>query len=100
MVKIIFKTKNGEITAEANVGDTLLEVAQTNKIKLFGGCDGAGVCGTCRVSIDQQYAEVLNKKTLEEEVILEILPSSSVNDRLGCQVIVSEAMDGMIVTVL
>jgi 2Fe-2S ferredoxin len=98
-VKIIFRINGKDQVVEASIGDTLLEVSQKNQISLFGGCGGAGVCGTCHVLIDDEHISKLNPKSDSEEELLDILPIAKNNSRLACQVIVSEDLEGMIVTV-
>jgi 2Fe-2S ferredoxin len=99
MAKIIFKSGNSETIVEAKNGETLLEIAVKNDIKLFGGCCGAGVCGTCHVFIDDEFINKLNEKTFEETDLLEVLSNGKVNSRLACQVIISDELDGMTVTI-
>ncbi len=99
MAKITFKTAGTETTVDAAVGETLLETAKKNGVKLFGGCDGAGVCGTCHVYIDQDFIDKVNAASMDEEDLLEVLPNGKMNSRLACQVIVSENLDGLIVTI-
>lgn len=99
MAKIIFKTDAGETVVDAVLGDTLLEVAKKNGISLFGGCDGAGVCGTCHVFIDPEYISKVNEATFEEQDLLEILPNGKTNSRLACQIVITEQLDGMLVTI-
>ncbi len=99
MTKIIFKTDEKETIVEAISGETLLEVAKKNGINLFGGCDGAGVCGTCHVFIDHKYISKVNEATFEEQDLLEILPNGKINSRLACQIVITEQLDGMLVTI-
>ncbi|MDR1488810.1 MAG: 2Fe-2S iron-sulfur cluster binding domain-containing protein [Holosporales bacterium] len=98
-IKIIFN-RAGKITeAVAEVGDTLLETAHKNGIKLFGGCSGAGVCGTCHILVEESYLNKINPPTDEELDIFDIFPNFSSNSRLACQVIVSDSAHGMTVTI-
>ncbi|MDR0744659.1 MAG: 2Fe-2S iron-sulfur cluster binding domain-containing protein [Holosporales bacterium] len=99
MAKIIFKSESSETIVEATNGETLLEVANNNNIKLFGGCCGAGVCGTCQVFIDNNFINKLNEKTPEELDLLDVLPNGNHNSRLACQVIISDELDGMVVVI-
>lgn len=99
MPKITFKSNDFEITVDAVVGDTLLETAHKNNIELFGGCGGAGVCGTCHVLIDDGHLEKLNEKSDDEDDLLDVLQNGCGNSRLACQVVVSEDLDGMVVTI-
>jgi ferredoxin len=99
MVVIKFKSKSGETMAQAAVGETLLGVAQKAGVDLFGGCGGAGMCGTCHVLVDMAFDDKLNEQSIKETDLLEIIPSRKPNSRLACQVIVSEEMDGLTVTI-
>ena len=99
MPKIIFKTENSEITVDAVVGETLLEAASRADVPLFGGCGGAGVCGTCHVFIDSEFIKKLKEPNLEELDLLDVIPTVNANSRLACQVTVTEDLDGMIVTI-
>ncbi|MDR0695704.1 MAG: 2Fe-2S iron-sulfur cluster binding domain-containing protein [Holosporales bacterium] len=99
MVAIKFKSKAGEVLAHANVGETLLMVAQKSGVDLFGGCDGAGVCGTCHILVDHDFLEKLGEPSIEENDLLEVIPSRAPNSRIACQVTVSEGMDGLTVTI-
>lgn len=99
MPKIIFQFDNTEIEVNAIVGDTLLETAKKNGIKLFGGCDGAGVCGTCHVFIDPNYISKVNEATFDEQDLLDVLSNGKTNSRLACQIVVTEQLDGMKVVI-
>lgn len=99
MPKIIFKTEDKEITIDAIVGETLLEAANRSDIPLFGGCGGAGVCGTCHVFIDQEFLKKLNEPALEELDLIDVLPNGNSNSRLACQITITEDLDGMVVTI-
>lgn len=99
MPKIIFKSENKEIVVDAVVGETLLETANKADVPLFGGCGGAGVCGTCHVFIDQEYLKKLNEPALEELDLIEVLPNGNSNSRLACQIVITEELDGMTVTI-
>lgn len=99
MPKIIFRKNEQDSTVDAEVGDTLLEVAKKNDIDLFGGCDGAGLCGTCNVAIDESFLSKLEPPCGNELDLLDIVSCGRDNIRLACQVIVTENMDGMIVNI-
>ena len=101
MIKIIFRTADADIEVLATVGETLLEVAQKNNIKLFGGCDGAGVCGTCHVHIDSEFWAIMNNfaEPSEDELdMLDVVQQSCETSRLACQVVVRAEFDGMVVS--
>jgi 2Fe-2S ferredoxin len=99
LAQIIFKKNEIETVAEMVEGTTLLDLAKQNNVKLLGGCDGAGVCGTCHVYIDQEHFEVLEVADEGEQELLELLPNAKPNSRLACQIVLDSRMDGMVVTI-
>lgn len=99
MAKIIFRINGKDTAVNATNGETLLEVANNAGIELFGGCGGAGICGSCHVYIDNEYIKKLNDASFEEQDLLDSLPQGKINSRLACQVVVSDKLDGMIVEI-
>ena len=95
MAKIIFRSNGVDTAVDAQNGETLLEVATKAGVELFGGCGGAGVCGSCHVYISNEHLPKLNDATFEEQDLLEALPNGKVNSRLACQVVISDECDGM-----
>ena len=67
MVNIIFRHNGKDTVVQANAGETLLEAANNAGVELFGGCGGAGVCGSCRVNIDSSYIDKLEEYLKEAE---------------------------------
>ena len=99
MAKITFRTKTGDKVVEATNGETLLEVASRTGVELFGGCGGAGVCGSCHVYIDPEFVDKLEEPSFEEQDLLDVVPNGKFNSRLACQVEVSDALDGLVVII-
>ncbi len=99
MAKIIFRTNKGDTIVEAENGESLLEVANKAGVELFGGCGGAGVCGSCHVYIDPEFFSKLEEASFNEQDLLDIVPNGKFNSRLACQVKVSDALDGMTVII-
>lgn len=99
-VKIIFKHEDGqEHEVEANIGDSLLEVARMHDISIEGSCGGVCACATCHVWIDDPWFASLPSASDAEENMLDNAQQPAPNSRLCCQVIVTEEMNGMILTV-
>ena len=94
-IKMRWKGKAfGEKMATAKVGQTLLEVSRANDIYLEAACEGSLACSTCHCILDTKaFSEAKPPKEAEEDLLdlaFDLRPTS----RLGCQVIVTEAMDG------
>ncbi len=79
---------------DAEVGDTLLEVARKNKIPMRAICGGWARCATCHVELDAQCCKRLPAAAEDELDMLDKAHGVTQNSRLGCQVRVAEWMDG------
>ena len=78
-------------------GDTLLEVAWDNQLTVEGACGGAMACSTCHMIIDSHWIEKLDPPGEEEDAILDLAWDAGSSSRLGCQIKLVDALDGMIV---
>lgn len=101
MTKIIFKYAGGttkEIDAENGI--SLLEVAHSNNIPLEGACEGSLACSTCHIIVeDEAVFNSLEEPSEEEEDMLDLAFGLTETSRLGCQIIVSNEIDGIVLKV-
>jgi ferredoxin len=98
-VKITFVLPGGqEKTIEANVGDTILDVIEENDIPVFGGCSGAGICGSCRVKIENADGKIEPAEDQELNVTGAFHLAEDV--RLACQVTLTQSSDGLRVVLI
>ena len=82
---------------DAPVGLSLLEVAHQNDIDLEGACEGSLACSTCHVIVDPVWFDRLEPIGEDEEDMLDLAFGLEKTSRLGCQIIVTEALDGLTV---
>lgn len=94
-VKIIFVEKGERKEFDVPVGTTVLEAAHNNNIDLEGACEGSLACSTCHVVVDQEYFDKLEEPTEDEEDMLDLAFGLKPTSRLGCQIIMSEELDGL-----
>lgn len=95
-VHITFMVDGEEIEVITEVGVTILEVAEANDVPLDGNCGGMCACATCHIVVeDQDYFELLNPISDEEEEMLDLAVHVTDHSRLGCQVKVTPEMDGI-----
>lgn len=88
------------VTVEAPLGENLLEVAHSNEIDLEGACEGSLACSTCHVIVeDQAYYDKIPEPDDDENDMLDLAFGLTDTSRLGCQVIATEELDGMHVTI-
>jgi len=99
MVKIRFLQPDGsERAIEAEVGDSVMEVAVRNGIVgIIGECGGYCACGTCLAWIEPKFLHLLAEPQESEADMLSFVEPEEPGGRLMCQVRISEAMEGMAV---
>lgn len=98
MAKITFKFQGGEKTIDAPNGISLLEVAHKNDIPLEGACEGSLACSTCHVIVeDQNFYDSLPTAKEDEEDMLDLAFGLTHTSRLGCQIMVNDSLDGLVV---
>jgi len=97
MVKIIFIENDGKRRQVSGAsGDSLIQVAWDNDVDIEGACEGAMACSTCHVVVDENWFKKLDEISEEEEDMLDLVYGLSSTSRLGCQIIISEDLDGLI----
>lgn len=99
MPRIIFVEPDGtRREVDAPLGHSVLQIAWDNKIDIEGACEGAMACSTCHVIVEREWFERLEEATEDEEDMLDLAFGLSPTSRLGCQIIVTEALDGLTVS--
>jgi 2Fe-2S ferredoxin len=98
MPKLTFIERNGQPReVEAPNGLSVLEVAHKYGVDIEGACEGSLACSTCHVIVDPAWAPKLAKPTEDEEDMLDLAFGLEKTSRLGCQIVMSDALDGLIV---
>jgi 2Fe-2S ferredoxin len=87
-----------EKTVDAPNGVSVLEIAHKHDIPLEGACEGSLACSTCHVIVDQAWYNKLKPAIEDEEDMLDLAFGLTHTSRLGCQIIMSDALDGLRVT--
>ncbi len=99
MPRMTFIEPNGKRhEVEAPVGLSVLEIAHRNKMKLEGACEGSLACSTCHVIVDEEWYDQLPEATEDEEDMLDLAFGLTHTSRLGCQIVMSEDLNGLTVT--
>ena len=98
MPKMTFIKAGGErVEVEAPLGLSVLEIAHRNNIDLEGACEGSLACSTCHVIVDPEWYDVLEGASEDEEDMLDLAFGLTKTSRLGCQIIMTDALDGLTV---
>lgn len=96
MPKVIFVVEDGkEIIIDAPLGLSILEIAHQNNIDLEGACEGSLACATCHVIVEEGFYDRLNPPSEPEEDMLDLAFGLTQTSRLGCQIIITEELDGL-----
>ncbi len=99
MPKMIFIDRDGaKREVEAPLGLSVLEVAHKHGIDIEGACEGSLACSTCHVIVASEWFGKLKPAAEEEEDMLDVAFGLQKTSRLGCQIVMSEALDGLVVS--
>jgi 2Fe-2S ferredoxin len=84
---------------EAENGTNLMTLATQNSVPgIDGDCGGACACATCHVFVDPAWAGRVGGVGSEiEGDLLSFADGANEQSRLGCQIEVSDALDGLVV---
>lgn len=82
---------------DAPVGLSVLEIAHRNDVDIEGACEGSLACSTCHVIVDKEWYERLKPASEDEEDMLDLAFGLTATSRLGCQLIITDELDGLTV---
>jgi 2Fe-2S ferredoxin len=95
---MIFIERDGKRReVDAPLGLSVLEIAHKHGIDIEGACEGSLACSTCHVIVDPEWHELLKDATEDEEDMLDLAFGLTQTSRLGCQIIMTEELDGLTV---
>jgi 2Fe-2S ferredoxin len=99
MPRMVFVSADGknrrEVTAKA--GESVLEIAHDNDVDIEGACEGSMACSTCHVIVDPAFYPRLPKPSQDEADMLDLAFGLRPTSRLGCQLVLTEALEGLTV---
>ena len=96
MVRVCFFTAEGaRVEVQGGEGETLLAVAQGAGMPLEGTCEGQMACSTCHVIVAPEWFDKLPTAAADEEDMLDLAAGVARTSRLSCQILLSEALDGI-----
>ncbi len=97
--KITFITKAGDShTFEVADGSNLLDIAQAHDLEMEGACGGSCACSTCHVIVQgEEMYDKMEEPSDDENDMLDLAFGLTETSRLGCQVVMSKELDGLVV---
>ena len=99
MPKMTFIERDGtRREVDAPKGLSVLEIAHKHGVDIEGACEGSLACSTCHVIVNPDDYERLSDATEDEEDMLDLAFGLTETSRLGCQIVMTDALDGLVVT--
>jgi ferredoxin len=100
MPNIVFVTQQG---LEKNVwvenGVTVMEAGRDAGLGIEGTCGGCLSCATCHVIVDADWFVKTGAPNEDETDMLDLAIGLAATSRLGCQIEMSEELDGLRVSI-
>ena len=100
MPKITYIDSSGnQKTIEGDKGLSVMEGAVQNNIPgIDADCGGGMACATCHVYVRDEWFNKLPKAEDAEQDMIDMAFEPKKNSRLSCQLIVSDELEGLVVT--
>ena len=100
MPVVVFHLPHGRPReVDAPAGASILEAARLGDIPIEGACGGSMACATCHVHLDEAWYHRVPPPTAEEDDMLDLARDLASTSRLGCQIRLTPALDGLSVAV-
>jgi 2Fe-2S ferredoxin len=101
MPRLIVVDRGGqESSLEGRSGLSVMEAIREGGLdELHALCGGCGSCATCHVHVDDPWLAMLPPGSEDEDDLLDSSACRQFNSRLSCQILLSDALEGMRVTV-
>ena len=97
---VIVNTDGAESEVEVVNGFSVMEAIRDNGFdELLALCGGCCSCATCHVHVDPAFADMLPAMSEDENDLLDSSDHRNETSRLSCQIKMSEALDGLRVTI-
>ncbi|WBQ15831.1 2Fe-2S iron-sulfur cluster-binding protein [Sphingobium yanoikuyae] len=100
MATVLFVEASGaEHRIDVPTGENLMRAALNEGLDgMVGECGGGLACATCHCYVEEGWADRLPAPAQTELDMLECTASERrPSSRLGCQIVVSDALDGLVV---
>ena len=99
MAKITFVLPDaGRREVTAKLGASVMETAVAHNIAgIEAECGGGCACATCHVYVDAAWSDATGTPSEMEEDMLDFAYEVRSASRLSCQIVVTEAIDGLVV---
>lgn len=98
-MKIHVTDQSGEShELEGLEGWRVMEVIRDWNLNIKAECGGALSCATCHVYVEDEWMDRVGPPSDEEEDMLDTVGDVRPNSRLSCQILMSDELDGLTLT--
>jgi len=87
--------KEHQLIAPTDMALNLMELCKAYELPVEGVCGGMALCASCQCYVKSAHA--LPEKSEDEEAMLAEAFFVQENSRLGCQIPITESLDGLVV---
>lgn len=97
MPAVIYIQHDGQSkSVDVPVGDSVMDGALDSGISgIIGQCGGGCTCSTCHCYVDETWVSALPEPIADELELLDYALERQRNSRLACQIMVTDALDGL-----
>jgi ferredoxin, 2Fe-2S len=95
---LVTDTKGNEHELPAVAEWSAMEVIREGGLPILAQCGGSCACATCHVYVDPAWADKLPEPNEEEIGMLDGAFDVNANSRLACQIIMSDKLNGLKIT--
>lgn len=101
MAQVTFIEQDGSRhVVDVEPGDTVMAGATSNLVPgIVAECGGARACATCHVYVADDWCERVGPPSEEEADMLDFAEDVRPGSRLSCQILMTDALDGLVVHV-
>jgi len=100
MAKITFITSDNETHVVEGHSGSIMELAVNHGINgIDGDCGGVCSCATCHVYVAPEHTDKTGVASEIEMDMLELDDNADAYSRLGCQLAITDALDGIVLRV-
>ena len=86
-----------ELEAPTDMNMNVMELCKSAELPVEGACGGMAMCASCHCYVESAHTETMPEKSDAEEDMLDEAFHVKEESRLGCQIQLADALDGMVI---
>ncbi len=86
-----------ELEAPTDMNMNVMELCKSAELPVEGTCGGMAMCASCHCYVESAHTETMPEKSDAEEDMLDEAFHVKEESRLGCQIQLADALDGMVI---